>query len=162
MIDALHLEHVQRLPDVVGRAFLPGVGDGQEPLGAGAVVNVAELHGRVVLLRRVEAYRDDRVAMWQLRLERLHGCLSAEMTKEAQNEPGRDTELSFPVDQGAGNPLDDRREFDAAVGMRLGIEEDLCVAHALGGGAAEVFECQLVEVAVVDEHVARGVIDVEK
>ena len=40
MVDAASAQNVERLPDVLGRALLPRVRDGEESLGASAVEDV--------------------------------------------------------------------------------------------------------------------------
>ena len=55
VVDALDAQHVQRLPDVVRRTLLPGVGDLAEPEVGGRLEHLGEVPGRVADLGGVEA-----------------------------------------------------------------------------------------------------------
>ena len=50
----------------------------------------------------------------------------------------------------------------AAVGVGLGVEEDLGVASAVGGGAAEIGQRQVAEVGLGAQHVGALIVDVEE
>ena len=53
-------------------------------------------------------------------------------------------------------------ERHAAVGVGLGIEEDLGVPDVVGGDALEIGEGQVLEVLAGQQHVRPGVVDVEE
>src|ERR1700730_13127937 len=59
----------------------------------------------------------------------------------------------------AGN---DGLERDPPIGMGLGIEEDLRVFYALAGGPFQVCPGQVVEILLLEQYPAAGVIDVEE
>ena len=88
------VEQVERLPDVGRRAFLPGVGHGQESLGPGPVEDGDEVRGRVAQLGGVEPDRVQHVTVGQGRLERRHRRLGREVAQEAEDEPRRDPEVA--------------------------------------------------------------------
>src|SRR5438128_3799084 len=57
---------------------------------------------------------------------------------------------------------DHRLERYASIGVGLRIEEDLRVAHALGGGPRQVGPGQIVEILFRQKHAAASVVDVEE
>ena len=57
---------------------------------------------------------------------------------------------------------DHRLERDAAIRVRLGIEEDLGVAHALASGPNQIGPGQVIEVLFLEKYAAARVIDVEE
>ncbi len=136
VVDPEDVQHVERLADVLRRPLLPRVRDRQQTLGTGPVVDRRELRRRVARLGRVEPDADDRVAVLQRGLERRHRRVLAQVAQEADDQPRRDAERVPTVRQGARDPVHHRRERDAALGVGLGVEEDLRVAHALVGGRA--------------------------
>src|SRR4029077_7374581 len=84
------------------------------------------------------------------------------MPQETQDESARDGESSATVLQGPMNPRHNGFKGDASIGMRLRIEEDLGVAHALAGGPGQVSPGQIVEILLLQERAAARVIDVEE
>jgi hypothetical protein len=75
VIDAVHLEQVERLVDVGGWAFFAGVRDGEQTLASGAREHSREFPGRMTRFRRIEPDRADRVPVKQHLVERAHRVL---------------------------------------------------------------------------------------
>ena len=69
VVDARHLEQVEGLGDVLGRALLAGVGDGEEARLAGHAEDVRELARRMADLGGVQPHAGDHVAVGPRRLE---------------------------------------------------------------------------------------------
>ena len=69
-----------------------------------------------------------RVAVRQRLLERLDRVVLAEVAQEAQDQLGRDAERAFGVVHAVAHAADDDLHRDAAIGVRLRIEEQLGVA----------------------------------
>ncbi len=60
------------------------------------------------------------------------------------------------------NATDHGADLDAACGMRLRIEEDLGVNHALLMRAAQVRGGERVEIALIAQHTGHGVVEIEE
>src|SRR5438445_12340222 len=84
------------------------------------------------------------------------------MPQKTEDEPTRDVEASATVLKRAMDARDHGLEGHAPIGVGLWIEEDLGVAHALGGGPHQVRPGQVVEILFLQEHSAARVIDVEE
>ncbi len=131
MVDAFDVENVERLPDVVGRAFLPRVRDSAQPLRTRTVVDVLELRRGIAGFPRVESDADDVFLVRERGFERAHRLGLGKMAEEAQDQFRGDGELVSALGQRALDPLDDGTHRDPARRVRLRIEEDLRVADAL-------------------------------
>ena len=113
-------------------------------------------------LRGVEADAKDPFAVRHRVGEGLHRRIRAEVAEKAQDQPAADAKpiasvVERPVDAG-----DHRLERNPAIRMRLGIEEDLNVAHTLAGGPGQVGPGQIIEVLFLEKHTAARVVDVEE
>ncbi len=95
-------------------------------------------------------------------LERVERRSLAEVAQEAQDQARRDAELGDAVIEGPADPRATGLEGDAALGVRLGVEEDLGMAHALAGRLGQVGHGEVVEVLPGAEHGAVGVVDVQE
>ena len=93
MIDSLSAEHVERLPDVVGRPFLAGMRGEKETGIACAAEDAGEFLGRMAELGRIESDADEFMAVRQRLIERALGIGLVEMAEEAQDEVRLDAEL---------------------------------------------------------------------
>ena len=146
VVDALGAQQVQGLPDVGGGAFFAGVGDAVESHVAGGGEHFGEFFGWVADFGGVQAHGVDVFQVGACLVEGVEGFLGGAVTQEAQDEAGADVVGAFAVVQGGGEAVDDGVDADAAAGVGLGVEEDLGVAYALGGGAGEVGVGQVGEV----------------
>src|SRR5260370_23998127 len=162
MVDPSRLQDLERFPDVWRRSLLTGVRDCEQAGLTGAVVDLLELRGWMANLGRVETDRENPLAKRQRVGEGLNRRGSAKVPQETEDEPARDAKPRLAVLQSAMDAGDHRFERHAAIGVGLGIEEDLRVAHALGGGPREIRPGQVVEILLLEEHAAAGVIDVEE
>ena len=95
-------------------------------------------------------------------LERVQRRRLAEVAQEAQDQARGDPELRRAVVEGPADPRAAGLEGDAALGVRLRVEEDLGMADALGGGLGQVGHGEVVEVLLGAEHGAVGVVDVQE
>ena len=86
MVDALDLQEIERLADVLGRPLLAGMGDRVQAEPAGAGEDALELSRRLPLLRRIEADADEAVAPRQRLVERALGVRLVEMAQEAEDQ----------------------------------------------------------------------------
>ncbi len=162
VIDAPRLQHVERLPDVLGRTLLAGVRHARQAQQAGLREDPGELGGRVADLGRVEADRRQMVGERAGLLQRLQRLFLAAVAQEAQDQARRDAEPCPAFVEGAADPRAAGLEGDAAPGMGLRVEEDLGVAHALAGRLRQIGQREVVEVPLGEEHGAVGVVDVEE
>src|SRR5438105_13031489 len=80
------------------------------------------------------------------------------MTQEAENQLRADRRIL----ESGPDAVDHRREFEAAIGMRLRIEKNLSVTDVVHRGALEIRSRHFVEVALFEKHARAFVIDVEK
>src|SRR6185369_7959004 len=101
VIDALDLQEIERLSDIVGRPLLAGMGDGMQAEPAGAGEHALEFRRRMALLGRIEPDADDALAPRQRLIERALGARLVEMAQEAQNERGGDAEFALAVQKRA-------------------------------------------------------------
>src|SRR5690606_36799211 len=90
VVDTADLEQIQRLPDVFGRAFLAGVGDGQQALGAGLVEHALELARRVADFRAVQADGEARIAIRLCMFQRPESRYLRQMAQEALDQSAAD------------------------------------------------------------------------
>ena len=98
-------------------------------------------------LGRIESDGEDAVLERQRRLQRLHRRLGAQMPQKAQDQAGREAELALAVLQRSPDTIEHGFESDAALGMRLRIEEDLGPDDALRARLLEIGASQRIEVA---------------
>ena len=89
VVDPLGAEQVERLPHVLGRAFLPRVRDRAEALGTRPGEHPGELRGRVALLPRVEPDRGEVLAERQRLVEGALRVVLREMAQEAEDQVRR-------------------------------------------------------------------------
>jgi hypothetical protein len=80
------------------------------------------------------------------------------VAQEAHDQAGADR----GVLAGAPDAVDDGLEGDAARGMGLRVEEDLGMAHIVGGGARQVGGGHVVEILLGQQHAGAGVINIEE
>ena len=162
VIDALHPELPDRLPDVVRRSLLPRVGHHRQPQFPGPGKDPGKLAGRVALLPRIEA---DPVQARQVRRGLCQGgeCrLFTQVAQEAHDEPPADAKGCFASLQ---RPLDAPQhggKRHAAGGVGLGVEEDLHVHHVIGNAALEIGPGEVEEILFVDEHAGTEVVEIEE
>ena len=113
-------------------------------------------------LGRIQTDADDAT---QIRLglsERGERVVLAQMPQEAEDEFGGDAEAHLALGQRLENAVGHRGEGNAARGMGLRIEEDFRVAHAVGLGALQISEREIVKILLRPQHVGAAVIDVEE
>src|SRR6202022_4887132 len=94
--------------------------------------------------------------------ERLHRGLCAQVPQKAKNQPARDLQPIAAILEGAMDARDPRLEPHPPIGMGLRVEENLGMPHALAGGAFEIGPGELVEILLLEQYPAAGVIDVEE
>jgi hypothetical protein len=145
VVDALGLQHVQRLPDVGGRAFLAGVGDDVQAQLAAAGKHAGELLGRVAALAGVQPDADELLAKGQGLLQRLEGLALAQVAQKAQDQRAGDAQLAPRLVAGAGQAVDHRLHRHAARGVRLRVEEDFGMCYVIGSGLRKVGAGQVVK-----------------
>ena len=113
-------------------------------------------------LRGVEPDPRDAVEVGQGRVQGLEGRRLVEVAEEAHDEPRGESEPCLGVVERAPDAPDHGRERDAAVGVGLGVEEDLGVTHPLGVGAGKVGEREVEKVLLLEENAGPRVVDVEE
>ncbi len=162
VVDALDLQQIEGFPDVLGRAFLAGVGYGQEAFAAGAVENPTELARRVTFLGTVQADRDEGVAKRQGLVEGLLGFFFAEVAQEAEDQSAADAQLLATILEGTVDAIEHDLERNATVGVGLWVEEGLGVDDVLRLAALQVGPGQVIEVLLGAQYVGALVIQVEE
>src|SRR2546423_12921653 len=100
--------------------------------------------------------------MGQRLLERSQGRGLAQVWKKTQDQPAADAEAIAADLERPMNPADHGVKGDAALGMRLRVEEDLGMAHVLRGGAPQVGPGQVIEILLLEQHGTAGVIYIQK
>ncbi|MNE28649.1 hypothetical protein D3C80_1220960 [compost metagenome] len=162
MVDALDLEQVDGFPDVLGRTFFTGVGNGQEAFAAGAVEDALELARRVAHFRAVQAYGDKGIAKRQGLVEGLVRFVFAQVAQEAQDQAAADAQLLLAILERSADAIEHHFEGNAAIGVGLRVEERLGMDHVLRLAAQQVGPGQVVEVLLGAQHVGALVVEVEK
>ena len=161
MVDPVHLQHVQRLPDIIGRPFLAGMGDDLEAEAAGAGKDAGELFRRVADFARIKANAVDQRQKGQCRIQRGLGVGFGQVAQETHDQLRRDPAL-LRLGQGAGDAADHVGDRHAARRVALGIKENLDMAHAIGGGAVEIGCRQIEEILLRQQHRHALIVDVEE
>ena len=113
-------------------------------------------------LRGVEANAKDPCAIRHRVSQGLHRRIRAEVAEKAQDQPAADAKPIASVVERPVDASDHRLERNPAIRMRLGIEEDLGVAHALASGPNQIGPGQVIEVLFLEKYAAARVIDVEE
>ena len=162
VVDAVDLEQVQRLPDVLRRAFFAGVGDAQQAALMGGGKDALELLRRMADLGAVEADARQLVEPGFGGLQGVERSVFREVAQEAEDQFRGDAEFSLGGLHGAEQTLDGDAERQAAVGVGLGVEEDLGVAPAIGGEASEIGHAEVVEVLLGQQHLGALVVDIQE
>ena len=129
---------------------------------AAAREHARELLGRIAALAAVEPHADELVAKRQRLFERGERGFLGQVAQEAQDERRVDAVRGLRLRTGACQPVDDGRERDAAVRVRLRVEEDLGAHDVIGRRAVEVRHAHVEEVVLADQHAGARVVDVEE
>ena len=145
MVDALDVQHVERAPDVGRRAFLAGVRDAVQAELAARAKTRANFSGGWPrsLLSRPTPMNCSRYGSASSSVA-MRGVF-AQVAQKAQDQRAS-TPSSRRALRARGQAVDHGRERDAALGVRLRVEEDLGVDDVVGRGAAEVRHRHVVEV----------------
>ena len=162
MIEPIDMKLVQRLVDICGRPLLPGVRDPLQPGGAGGGEDARELARRVADLGRVEPDRLDPIEPRLGCGERRQRIGLVEMTQEAEDQLGGDTELRIGRRDAGEEAVRHHLKRNAARGVGLRIEHDLGMNDPIGMRAGEVGEREIVEILLGLQHVGTLIIDIEE
>ena len=162
VIDARHLEQVERFVNIFRRAFLTRMRDGEESLCARALEYGLEFRRRMAALGRIEADSGDRVLVRQRLFERAHRIVGAQVAQKTQDQPVRDAEFLFAIGECTADAAEHGRKGDTTLGVRLRIEEDFHMHHPVRVRAAQIRHSQGMEVCFIAQHVGAGVVQVEK
>ena len=165
MVDALHLQQVQRGPDVGRRPLLAGVRDQVQAQLAAAREDARELLGRVADLAGVEADADELVAKRQRLLQRVERFGSRSRDGAGSTGSVRRVHAQLraaPAAQARCRPL---------ITVAMGTPRAVCVCgskkisactHVVGRGALQVGPGHVVEVLLLQQHAGAGVVDVQE
>ena len=162
MIDALDLQHVERIADVLRRTLFAGMRDRMQAELAAAREHASELLRRVAALARVESDANELAAIRHRFFQRRERLFLAEMAQEAHDQRAADAELALRANAGSREAADHRLEAHAARGMGLRIEEQFGVDDVVGGCAREIRHCHVLEILCLNQHARAGVVDVEE
>ena len=133
-----------------------------EPELAAAREHAGELLGRVAALAAVQAHADEVLAPGQRGLERGEGVFLAQVAQEAQDQLRADAQFLVRAPAGVVQAANDLLHRHAARGVRLRVEEDLCVHDVVRRSTLEVGPGHVEEVGLLDEHAGPGVVDVQE
>ena len=162
VVDAFHLQHIERAVDIGRRTFLAGVGHGVQAQRAGAGEHVCELLGWVAQFARIQAHPDEAVAPGQGGVECGLGLGFAQVAQKTQDEFGAQVQLALRALAGAVQSLDDRAHGHAARRVGLWVEEDFGAHHTVGRRPLQIGPSQVVEIGFGAQHRSARVIDVQK
>src|SRR6266487_746998 len=84
------------------------------------------------------------------------------MAQEAEDQPGRNTQLGGGVLHGTVEAHDDGFKADTALRVRLGIKENLGMPNILSGGPLKIGPGKIVKVLLLNEHPRAFVVDVQE
>ena len=162
MVDALHLQHIQRAPDIGRRAFLTRMGHQVQTQLLAAGEHPGKLLWRVAEFTAVQPHADELVAKWQGLLQRFKGRLFAQVAQEAQDQRGVHPQFLPRIHAGAVQAMHHRGHGHAALGVCLRVKEQLSVHHVVGRGTLEVGPGHVVEVLLVQQHAGACVVDIQE
>ena len=162
MIDARHLEIVERLVDIRRRAFFAGVGHREKAGCARAPEHFGELRWRVAELRGIEPHRTDGAAMRQRLLQRLLRRLRAQVAQKTQDQARSDSEPGPGLVETAADAVEDSFKRNAALGVCLRIEENLDMNHALRVHFFQIGQRHRAKIVFVAQHIGAFVVDIEE
>src|SRR6185436_16465968 len=155
MVDAHHLQEIERLLDVLGRALLAGVGEGHQALAAGPLEHALEFRRRMALLRGIEPDSVEEMPEGQCLVEGRQRVGLGQVPQEADDEPRAQAERCFAF-------LERRLHRHAARGVGLRVAEDFRVHHAVGVRLLQVGRGERMEVFGLAQHRRTLVVDVEE
>ena len=162
VIDPVDAQDVERFVDIGGRALLAGVRAQQQPGFRRCFEHARELRRWMPHLGRIEPDADHLVEPGLGLFQRPERIVLVEMPQIAHDQPDAHPVLRprriDPREQTVGDDV----ERDAAMRVRLRIEEDLGMAHIVGGGAREIGAGEVAEVGLGAQDVGALVIDVEE
>ena len=113
-------------------------------------------------LRRIQAHAGDPVEPGLRLGQCLEGIFLVEVAQEAEDQLGADAEPRLGRLHAGEQPVGDHAERDSTMRVRLRIEEDLGMDHAVLRHPLEIGEGEVVEIFLGAQHVGAGIIDVEK
>lgn len=87
VIHTRNFQNIERVGDVLGGAFLAGMGDGDESFLACGLVHPGEVFGRVADLTGIQSDSVDMFLVAAGRMERLEGLFLGEVAQEAHDQP---------------------------------------------------------------------------
>ncbi|KND94193.1 hypothetical protein TOPH_00841 [Tolypocladium ophioglossoides CBS 100239] len=156
VVNARDAEVRERRGDGLGSGLLAGVRSEPRARLRDAAVYVGEQLGREVLLARHHAEARegavDEMAPVQHRVDEHVRVREREVPQDAHDVLDRHAELALCPPLRRQQPLDDDVVRDAPRRVRLGVEEDLRVAHALARRLDKVCPRQRLEIVGRDEH----------
>ncbi len=162
VIDAVHVQDVEGFRDVRGRAFLSRMRDQAQIHRVRLREHAGELRRRIAALAGVEPDADDVTAKRHRGVERRERRLLGEVAEEAQDQVRGHAVATMRVVHRVAQPRDHDLHRDAAIGVRLRIEEQLGVDDVVRVRACEVRHRERVEVAAIAEDGAARVIEIEE
>ncbi len=152
VVDPLHPEQVDRLPDVVRRAFLPGVRDGVQAEPPGGVEDRGEVARRVADLGRVEPDGEELAGVGGQLIQRLGRVVGTSVAQEARDEPDLRAAGGRAAAGRRPQPADDLGQRDAAGQVHLRVEEHLDPRHPVRPRPGEVGRGEIGEVLRRAQH----------
>ena len=162
MIEPVDMQHIERLAHIGGRAFLASMGHALQPHGPGPRKHPREFRGWMAKLGRIEPHADDPAQKGLGRLQGGEGRLLIEMAQKAQYQRRGDAMPRLGLGHARQQPFHHHPHRNAARGMGLGVEEDLGVAHIVGGGAGKIGQRQIAEILPLAQYLRARIIDVEE
>ncbi|EET44348.1 hypothetical protein NEISICOT_01819 [Neisseria sicca ATCC 29256] len=162
VVDADDFQQIQRFPNVFGRAFFTGMGDGGKTLGAGLGKDALEFRGRVAEFARIQSDAVD-MSSERLRLgKRFKRGFFAQMSQETHNQSAGNAPFFLRFQTCTGNAVDDGFKRYAARGMGLRVEEDFGVDDVVLAAAGEIGGGQVVKILLVEQDRRRSVVNIEE
>jgi hypothetical protein len=131
MVEPVDLEQVERLLDIFGRTFLAGMGDALEAHRCGGGEDALELRGRMADFGRIEAHAGDPVDPGLGLGQRLERVFLVEVAQEAEDQLRGDVQPFLGLGHAGEQAVGSHAEGDAAMRVRLRIEEDLGMDDAV-------------------------------
>lgn len=162
MIDTFRAQQIQRVADVIGRAFLACMRHDAQTQFAAPGKDTREFFRRIAAFAAIESNADKMLTIGQRLLQRIERVGLAQMTQETQDQRAADAQLLARGIAGARQAADHRSYRNAARGMGLRVKKQLGVYDAICRGAMKIRHRHVKEILFMQQHARPGVIDIQK
>ena len=162
MIDALDVQHIQRLKHIIRRSLFARMGHQVQTEFGGPRVHALEQFGRITHLGRIQPHAQQLARARCGSFHQRFGGFNRQIAQEAHDQPALDAVALAANAKPLQQAIQHQVIVEAIVHMHLRIEENLRAAHAVLMRVLEIREHQVGEILARAQHRHQLVIQIEE